>query len=109
MKRLLVGSLLLFTCVSAWAGDAVSTVVTNGVTDISTRTFHLVHVDAAEVAEKFNATWSGDFGGGFKITKIAQAFTEANKVMVTAPGAVLDACEEVIREVDVPPQQVYIE
>ena len=76
---------------------------------ISTRTFSLAHIDADEVADKFNATWSGDFGSGIKISKIAQAFPEANKVMVTAPGVVLDACEAVIHEIDVPPQQVYIE
>ena len=76
---------------------------------ISTRTFHLAHASAEEVAEKFNATWSGDFGIGVKIAKIAQAFPEANKVMVTAPGVVLDACETVVREIDMPPRQVYIE
>jgi type IV pilus assembly protein PilQ len=76
---------------------------------ISTRTFKLAHADATEVAEKFNATWSGDFGVGIKIARIAQAFPEANKVMVTAPGVVLDACEEVVREIDMPPRQVYIE
>ena len=76
---------------------------------ISTRTFALSHADSTEVAEKFNATWSGDFGMGLKVARIAQAFPEANKVMVTAPGVVLDACAEVIREVDLPPKQVYIE
>ena len=76
---------------------------------ISTRTFLLAHADAVEVAERFNATWPGDFGVGIKIAKIAQAFPESNKVMVTAPGVILDACEEVIREIDVTPQQVYIE
>ena len=76
---------------------------------IATRTFLLAHADATEVAERFNATWPGDFGIGIKIAKIAQAFPEANKVMVTAPGVILDACEEVIREIDVAPQQVYIE
>ena len=76
---------------------------------IATRTFLLAHADATEVAERFNATWPGDFGIGIKIAKIAQAFPEANKVMVTAPGVILDACAEVIREIDVAPQQVYIE
>lgn len=76
---------------------------------ISTRTYSLAHADATEIADRFNSTWAGDFGIGYKITKIAQAFPEANKVMVTAPGIVLDACESVIREVDVEPRQVYIE
>ena len=76
---------------------------------ISTRTFQLHHANAEEVAEKFNATWSGDFGIAFKIAKIAQAFPEANTVMVTAPGAILDACEKVVRDIDVEVPQVYIE
>ena len=96
--------------------NVVELVVTNSVWStldekrmISTRTFHLHHADAVEVAERFNATWSGDFGIAFKIAKIAQAFPEANTVMVTAPGAILDACERVVREIDVEVPQVYIE
>ena len=76
---------------------------------ISTRTFKLHHANAEEVAERFNNTWSGDFGIAFKIAKIAQAFPEANTVMVTAPGAILDACEKVVRDIDVEVPQVYIE
>ncbi|MGN0846217.1 MAG: type II secretion system protein GspD, partial [Kiritimatiellia bacterium] len=76
---------------------------------IDTRTFRLRHVSATEVAERFNNTWSGDFGLPWKISKIAQAFVDANTVMVTAPGVVLDSCEKVIREIDVAPRQVYIE
>ena len=109
MKRLFVFCLLSVACISVQADGAAAVVATNEMVAISTRTFRLAHADAAEVAEKFNATWPGDFGVGIKIAKIAQAFPEANKVMVTAPGAVLDACEEVIREIDVAPQQVYIE
>ena len=76
---------------------------------IATRTFKLSHADAEEVAAKFNDTWSGDFGIGVKLLKIAQAFPEANAVMVTAPGVILDSCERVIREIDIEPMQVYIE
>ncbi|MBO5939890.1 MAG: hypothetical protein J6R18_01670 [Kiritimatiellae bacterium] len=76
---------------------------------IATKAFVLHHADAVEVAEKFNATWTGDFGAGVKVSKIAHAFPESNKIMVTAPGVILDACENVIKEIDVPPQQVYIE
>ena len=76
---------------------------------IATRTFKLAHADAEEVAAKFNDTWSGDFGIGVKLVKIAQAFPEANTVMVTAPGVILDSCERVVREIDVEPMQVYIE
>lgn len=76
---------------------------------ITTRTFKLKHASAEDVAERFNSTWSGDFGLTWKLGKIAQAFPEANSVMVTAPGAILDSCEEVIKEIDVEPRQVYIE
>ncbi len=76
---------------------------------ISTRTFRLHYADAQEVAEKFNSTWSGDFGIAVKIAQIAQAFPEANTVMVTAPGAILDACEKVVKDIDVEVPQVYIE
>ncbi len=76
---------------------------------IETRTFKLRHVSAAEVAERFNDTWNGDFGLPWKLGKIAQAFVDANAVMVTAPGVVLDSCEKVIREIDIAPRQVYVE
>ena len=76
---------------------------------ISTKTFKLEFASAEEVAEKFNSTWSGEFGEQWKISKIAQAFPEANSVMVTAPAAILEACEKVITDIDVEPVQVYIE
>lgn len=76
---------------------------------ISTKIFALAHADANEVAEKFNATWGGDFGIAYKIAKIAQPFPDVNKVMVTAPGIILDSCEKVLAEIDVEPKQVYIE
>ncbi len=76
---------------------------------IATRTFKLVHASAEDVAQRFNSTWGGDFGITWKIKQIAQAFPEANAVMVTAPGVILDACEEVIRDIDVEVPQVYIE
>ena len=76
---------------------------------ISTRTFKLQHAAAEEVAERFNNMWSGDFGINWKVSKIAQPFPEANVVMVTAPGAILDACEQAIAAIDVEVRQVYIE
>ena len=76
---------------------------------VDTRSFPLRHVSATEVAERINAMWAGDFGLGWKLGAVAQAFPDANVVMVTAPGVVLDACERVVREVDVAAQQVYIE
>lgn len=76
---------------------------------ISTRVFRLAHASAEEVAEHFNATWSGEFGSTWKIAQIARAFPEANAVMVTAPTRILDACAEVIDSIDQEAKQVYIE
>ncbi len=76
---------------------------------ISTRVFNLNHVSSEEVADKLNSTWSGEFGATWKISKMAIAFPESNSVMVTAPAAILDACEKVINSIDVEPRQVYIE
>ncbi len=76
---------------------------------ISARTCHLHYANAEDVAAKFNGTGSGDFGIAYKVAKIAQAFPEANSVMVTAPGVILDACAEVIKTIDVEVPQVYIE
>ena len=76
---------------------------------IDTKIFKLNHASAEEVAEKFNTMWNGEFGQTWKVKQMAVAFVEANSVMVTAPGAVLEACENAIRELDVEAQQVYIE
>ncbi len=76
---------------------------------ISTRVFRLTYANAEDVAERFNATWSSDFGVTWKVTKISQAFPESNSVMVTAPKFILDACEEIIRAIDIDVPQVYIE
>lgn len=76
---------------------------------IATRVFRLSHANAEDVARRFNATWSGDFGVTWKVAQIAQAFPESNSVMVTAPAMILDACEKVVQAVDVDSQQVYIE
>ena len=43
---------------------------------ISTRTFHLAHTSAEDVAAKLNSTWSGDFGVVWKINRMAIAFPE---------------------------------
>ena len=76
---------------------------------IGTKVFKLAHANAEELAKRFNETWNGEFGSGWKLTKIAQPFPEANAIMVTAPRMVLDTCEKVIEQVDVQPKQVYIE
>jgi len=76
---------------------------------IDSRIFKLEHASATEVAEQFNAMWSGDFGTNWKITKMAVAFPESNTLMVTAPRGIIAACEQAIRGLDVEAQQVYIE
>ena len=78
-------------------------------TNLVTRAFTLRNIGAEEVASRINAMWTGDFGSVWKIGKVAQPFADANKVIVTAPRSVIESCEEIVREVDVEPQQVYIE
>ena len=76
---------------------------------LDTQVFRLEHASAAEVAEKLNEMWNGEFGQKWKVTKMAVPFQESNAVMVTAPRVVLDACKRAIAELDVEAQQVYIE
>ena len=74
-----------------------------------TRVFKLSHANAESVADKLNATWSGEFGTNWRLVRIATAFPESNSVLVTAPKRILDACEAVLAEIDQESQQVYIE
>lgn len=76
---------------------------------ISTRIFKLAHANAVEVARKFNEMWNGEFGQTWKVSRMAVPFEESNSVMVTAPGAILEACANAILELDVEAKQVYIE
>ena len=76
---------------------------------IDTRIYKLNHASALEVAEKFNSMWSGEFGQTWKVAKMAVAFEETNSIMITAPGAILEACEKSILELDREAKQVYIE
>ena len=76
---------------------------------IDSRIFRLNNVSAIELAEKFNIMWNGEFGQKWKVTKMAVAFQESNSIMITAPRAILGACERMINELDVEAQQVYIE
>ena len=76
---------------------------------IDTKIYKLNHASAIEVADKFNSMWSGEFGQTWKVTKMAVPFEESNSVMITAPAVIMDACERVIRALDVEAQQVYIE
>ena len=74
-----------------------------------TRVFKLSHASAESVADKLNATWSGEFGTNWRLVRIATAFPESNSVLVTAPKRILDACEEILASIDQEAQQVYIE
>ena len=76
---------------------------------IDTRIYKLNHASAVEVADKFNAMWSGEFGQTWKVTKMAVAFEETNSIMITAPGVIQDACAQSILELDKEAKQVYIE
>ena len=76
---------------------------------IDTNIYKLNHASALEVADKFNAMWSGEFGQTWKVTKMAVAFEESNSIMITAPGVIQDACAQSIRELDIEAPQVYIE
>ena len=76
---------------------------------IHTRVFRLSHANATDVADRLNATWSGEFGTTWRLVRIATAFPESNTVMVTAPRRILDSCAEVVAEIDQEVQQVYIE
>ena len=76
---------------------------------IDTRIYKLNHASAIEVADKFNAMWSGEFGQVWKVAKMAVAFEESNSIMITAPGVILEACEKSILELDQEAKQVYIE
>ncbi len=80
---------------------------------ISTRSFVLRNVNAVEVADSLNNTWGGatasDLMGNWKIGKVAQAFPDANVILITAPNFIMDACEKIIADIDSLPQQVAIE
>ena len=68
---------------------------------IDTRVFRLNHASAAELAEKFNEMWNGEFGQNWKVTRMAVAFQESNAIMITAPRVILNACERMVAELDV--------
>ena len=76
---------------------------------IDTRIFTLIHASAVAVAEKLNMMWNGEFGQVWKVTKMAVPYEESNMIIVTAPRTILNACEKVVRELDVEAKQVYIE
>ena len=66
-----------------------------------TRTFELEHAKSDEVAKLF-ATTLGKSG-------TATAFASANVVIITAPEQQVGECEEILKSIDKPRPQVYIE
>ena len=117
MRHLLFVLSLVVSSAALAATNETASAVTNAVAAhpaparkfIDTKIYKLNHASALEVAEKFNSMWSGEFGQTWKVAKMAIAFEESNAVMITAPGAILEACEKVLAELDVEAQQVYIE
>ena len=91
------------------ASKAQSVSQTQFTPDIETRIVKLNHASAAEVAEKLNMMWNGEFGQVWRVTKMAVAYPESNSIMITAPKTILDACEKALAALDVEAQQVYIE
>ena len=80
---------------------AVADTVKQAALDAVVEAVNAVNTAADKVAATERPVW--------KVSRIAQAFPEANAVMVTAPGVILDACEQAIAAIDVEPKQVYIE
>ena len=113
MKRVVSLTVVLVLAAIALGADETNAVVSVPAQPvrkfIDTRIYKLNHASAAEVADKFNSMWSGEFGQTWKVSKMAIAFEESNSVMITAPGAIQEACENSIRELDVEAKQVYIE
>ena len=68
---------------------------------VKSRMFDLTFASAVEVAENFNRTWCGRImtNGCPFVGAMAVPFIEANSVMVTAPAAILEACEKVIKDI----------
>ena len=74
-----------------------------------TRAYTLNHASSEELARLFNATYSAKNAQGVPIQPVATAFPGANVVVVTTTEKVLRDCELIIKAVDRPVSQVYIE
>lgn len=74
-----------------------------------TKTFLLNHASAEELAKLFNSSYSIKDGTGKIVRQIATAFPAANVVVVKAPEKTLAECEAIIKAVDRPVLQAYIE
>ena len=76
---------------------------------VFTRTFQLNHASADDMAKLFNESYAPKDKTGKVIGKIANAFPEANVVVVTANEKTLTDCESIIKAVDKAVAQIYIE
>ena len=78
---------------------------------IKSHMFELTYAEAKEVAANFNRTWRGQSqtNDNWSVGEIAVPFVEANSVMVTAPGPIIEACAKMIERIDRKPRQLYVE
>ena len=77
---------------------------------VYTRSFQLNHASAEDMAKLFNESYAPkDNKTGKQVSKIANAFPEANVVVVTANEKTLTDCESIIKAVDKAVAQIYIE
>ena len=74
-----------------------------------TRAYTLNHASADELAKLFNTTYATKNAQGVPIQPVATSFPGANVVVVTATEKILRDCETIIKSVDKPSPQVYIE
>ena len=76
---------------------------------VFTRSFQLNHASAEDMAKLFNESYAPKDKTGKQVSKIANAFPEANVVVVTANEKTLTDCEGIIKAVDKAVAQIYIE
>ena len=76
---------------------------------VYTRSFQLNHAAADDMAKLFNESYAPKDKAGKQIGRIANAFPEANVVVVTANEKTLTDCEGIIKAVDKAVAQIYIE
>ncbi len=74
-----------------------------------TKAYTLNHASSEELAKLFNSTYAAKGAQGVPAQQVATAFPGANVVVVTANEKILRDCEQIIKSVDKPAPQVYIE
>ena len=76
---------------------------------VITKCFQLNHASADDLAALFNANYAPKNPNGTTSRKIANAFAEANTVVVTAHENVINDCAAIVKTVDRAVAQIYIE